>query len=331
MNGTGRSSDLKYLLGGIALLVSGLILLGATLGVYSLDSHFSLAVLTLAAGIGFSVAARMNTAMRWAAIPAGLFLVYGAIQLMQAMHPGSGFSMGPFIGALVVLGLAVSILLVFKPSPSRWWPIIPSGILFFAGLEIVLQSFWSRADTDGPMVMLYGIAITFLAIHLVNRRSIWSLIAAGAMGLLAVTMTMDALFPRSDLGGSVFTFLLGLVFLFVHFRRRRVWWPVIPGGALCTIALVVQLEDTLRLPGALSPSLFFLGLAAVFGYLYLISNGVNKLAWARYPAVALAGLAVFILLVDGGGRWFASYVLPVALLAAGAVYIIRALRARGRE
>jgi|GEM_PF-732383 len=331
MSGTEQSSDLKYLLGGIALLVSGLILLGATLGLYSLDSHFSLAMLTLATGIGFAVASRMNAAMRWAAIPSGLFLIYGTIQLLQSLHPGAGFTMGPFIGAMVMVGLAISILLVFKPSPSRWWPIIPSGILFFGGLELVLQHVWSRADSDGPMVMLYGIAITFLAIHLINRRSIWSLIVAGAMGLLAVTFTVEELFPRSDLGGAVFTFLLGLIFLFVHFRRRRVWWPVIPGGILCVLGVFTQLESMFNLPEPFEVCLIFFGFAAVFGYLYLISNETNKLAWARYPAVALAGVGFFALVVDGGGRWFVSYVLPVALLVAGAIYIIRALRARGRE
>ena len=74
-----------------------------------------------------------------------------------------------------------------------------------------------------------------------------------------------------------------------------------------------------------------IGLAALFGYLYLISNEVNRLAWARYPAVALVGLAVFVLVVEGGGSWFQKVLLPLGLLAAGVIYIIRALRARDRE
>ncbi len=72
-------------------------------------------------------------------------------------------------------------------------------------------------------------------------------------------------------------------------------------------------------------------MAAIFGYLYLISNEVNKLTWARYPAVALAGVGIFVLVVEGGGSMFQNLLLPLGLLVAGVIYIIRALRARGRE
>lgn len=326
MNSTERHHDLKFLLGGIALLVSGLIFLGASFGIYSLNSNFNQGFLSLLAGLGFLAAARLHSNMKWAYIPAGLFLIYAAKQLIDAWKPGA-----QFMPTIVMWGLAVGLLLAFRPSARRWWPIIPAGLLFFSGVEIGIEQFRLFGGTDGPIVLLYGLALTFLAVHLVNRQKNWPLIVAGAMLLLALGITADTFFPHSELGPSVFTFGLGLVFLVIHLRRRRIWWPVIPGGVLCLIAMMIQLETTFGLGDPEVPSLLFLGFAAIFGYLYLISNEVNKLNWARYPAVALAGIAIFVLVVEGGGSWFQRIVLPLGLLVAGAIYIIRALRARDRE
>lgn len=326
MNSPERHHDMKFLLAGIALLLSGLIFLGASIGIYTLDSHFTQGVLALLAGFGFMAAARMQSRMTWAWIPAGLFLIYGVKQLIVAWRPGA-----QFMPTLVIWALAVGFLLAFRPSSRRWWPIIPVGVLFFAGVEIGIEQFGVFGNTEGPIVLLYGLALTFFAVHLVNRKMNWPLIVAGAMGLIALGITADTFMPGSDLGPAVFTFCLGLVFLVIHFRRRHVWWPVIPGGLLCLVALTIQMEEALGIKEPWSVGFFFLGFAAIFGYLYLISNDVNKLTWARYPAVALAGIAVFILVVEGGGTWFAKIILPLGLLTAGVIYIVRAMRARDRE
>lgn len=326
MTSTERQIDNKYLLGGIALLISGLIFLGASLGIYSLNSHFSQGVLALLAGLGFLAAARLNVNMRWALIPAGIFLILSARWLIDALRPGAHF-----MPTVILWSIAVGFLLFFRPSPQRWWPIIPVGVLFFVGVELGIHQLLNRFDTDNPIFLFYGFAVTFLAVHLINRRKVWPLIVAGVFGLLAVVFTIEEFLPQSDLGPAVFTFLLGLVFLVIHLRRRRVWWPVIPGGVLCLIAVIIQMEETLGIGEPWSPCLFFLGMSAIFGYLYLISNEANKLAWARYPAVALAGVGIFVVVVEGGGQWFGKILLPIALLAAGVIYILRAIRAKGRE
>jgi hypothetical protein len=326
MTSSDRHIDHKFLLGGVALLVSGLVFLGASLGVYTLNSHFSQGVLALLAGLGFLAAARLQANMRWALIPAGLFLILAAKWLISALRPGA-----QFMPTVVLWCIAVGFLLFFRPNPRRWWPIIPVGVLFFVGLEVGLHQFWGRLDTENPIILFYGFAVTFLAVHLISRQRVWPLIVAGVFGLLALVFTIEEFLPHSDLGPAVFMFCLGLVFLVIHLRRRRVWWPVIPGGMLCMIAVIVQLEETLGISEPWSPCLFFLGMSAIFGYLYLISNEMNKLAWARYPAVALAGVGIFIVVVEGGGQWFGKILLPIALLVAGVIYILRAIKAKGRE
>ncbi len=128
-------------------------------------------------------------------------------------------------------GVGLGTLLAFRPSNNRWWPIILAGILCFCGLEVVFRAS-CPGSPDGPLFILFGLAISFLAVHLINRQRIWPLIVAGALGLLALVFTAEEFFPSSDVGPMVFIFCLGLVFLFIHFRRRRIWWPVIPGGVL---------------------------------------------------------------------------------------------------
>ncbi len=114
MNSPERHHDMKFLLAGIALLVSGLIFLGASIGIYTLNSHFTQGFLALMAGLGFLAAARLQPKMTWAWIPAGLFLIYGAKQLIDSWRPGA-----QFMPTVVMWGMAVGLLLAFRPSAGR--------------------------------------------------------------------------------------------------------------------------------------------------------------------------------------------------------------------
>jgi len=326
MGSTHGQSDLKFLLGGVALLVSGLVFTGSSFGLYTLDSNFTLGFLALLACAGFSIAARHQPSMKWAWAPALLFGLLAARWLLVSFQPGASL-----MPTLINWGLAVGLLFLFPPSPRRWWPIIPAGVLFFSGVQIGFEQLRLPWGPDEPIFILGGLALTFLAVHLINRKHTWPLIVAGIMGLITAGMTAEWIFPRSDVGGAMVAFLMGLIFIVIHLRRRRVWWPVIPGGILCLIPITVSIDETPGLGEPWSICFFFLGVAAIFGYLYLISNASNKLAWARYPAVALACIGVFALVVDGGGFFFRGVLLPLGLLVAGVIYIIRALRARDRE
>jgi hypothetical protein len=326
MGSAHRQSDLKFLLGGVALLVSGLVFTGSSLGLYDLRSDFTHGFLALLACAGFSIAARHQPNMKWAWVPALLFGLLAARWLLASFQPGASI-----MPTLINWGLAVGFLAFFPPNPKRWWPIIPAGVLFFTGVQIGYEQLRIPWGPDEPIFILGGIALTFLAVHLISRKNTWALIVAGIMGLITAGMTAEWLLPGSDLGGAMVAFLMGLVFIAIHIRKRQVWWPVIPGGILCLIPITVHIDETLGFGEPWGVCFFFLGVAAIFGYLYLISNETNRLAWARYPAIALACVGVFALVVDGGGFIFRGILLPLGLLVAGVIYIIRALRARDRE
>src|SRR5690606_36110377 len=89
--------------------------------------------------------------------------------------------------------------------------------------------------------------------------------------------------------------------------RRDRWWAALTGGILVTLAV------TALVPGLLRGGLLFLGLAAVFLYLY--RHPSHNKSWAIYPAVGLLVLAGLSIVSMGG------WLLPVALVAAG-IYLL---------
>ena len=134
MNSAKQRNDLLFLLGGIALMISGLIFLGASSHIYSLDSDLSKGILALMTGLGFLAGTRLQSKLKWAWIPAAAFLIWAAILLLHAVQPGTIFHPAAFIWGFVLWGASIGTLIAFQPSKKRWWPIILAGILCFAGL-----------------------------------------------------------------------------------------------------------------------------------------------------------------------------------------------------
>jgi hypothetical protein len=120
-----------------------------------------------------------------------------------------------------------------------------------------------------------------------------------------------------DYLGGVVVWLLAAGFLVVYARNKKFWWAVIPGGILLTVGTIVMLEETFR-RFRYSDSLFFLGMALTFGYLYVIRTPENKLNWAKWPAMIAVAICGIILLDE----WFyylnlEDYIAPAVLIAIG--------------
>jgi hypothetical protein len=69
--------------------------------------------------------------------------------------------------------------------------------------------------------------------------------------------------------------------------------------------------------------LFFLGMAATFGLVYILPTPEGRLKWALYPAGILLALGVLVML---GVSKLINLVWPLALLIAGGVIIFRVIR-----
>ncbi|HEX7003807.1 MAG TPA: hypothetical protein VF168_06445 [Trueperaceae bacterium] len=184
------------------------------------------------------------------------------------------------------------------------------GIVLVAlgGLALLSQMGLFRGLGSVLGALLFG-AIGFYLIRnqYRGRGEVWALCVGFALlGLGAASIA-------GPMGGTAFLGLTGAGFLVAYRDDRERWWAVIPGGVLLTLALVAGL-DSFASPLGGGP-IFFLGLAAVFWYLYRHPNQEKR--WAVYPAVALTVLALLTLSFSGG------WVLPVALIVAGLYFLNR--------
>ena len=123
--------------------------------------------------------------------------------------------------------------------------------------------------------------------------------------------------------GSVFLGFIGLSFWFIYLTHREFWWAVIPGGVLSTLALVALMATWYA--GEAVGSIFFFGMAATFGLVYLLPTPFGRMTWALIPAGVLAVLGLALLLAFTA---IFEYVWAVVLILVG-VYLL--LRSRGGE
>lgn len=176
--------------------------------------------------------------------------------------------------------------------------------------------------------LLFGVVfgaggLVFLAVYASDRGQWWALIPGCALLGIGLLITLGEVAPRLEqaVGGSLFLAMLSLPFWLITLTRREHWWALVPAGVLLTLALVAAMPASLA--GGVTGGVFFLGLAATFGALYLWPTPAGRMTWAWIPAAALAALGALVIL---GATALAGYVWPLVLLAAGALLLARALR-----
>ncbi len=179
--------------------------------------------------------------------------------------------------------------------------------LIVVGLLGLLSSLGVLGGMGGLFgLMLFGAAAVFAAAQ--GRRSgsfWWRAIAYPLAGLAIASVAPTAI------GGAAFLGSLGLAFGLVWRDDARRWWALIPAGTLLSLGLTALIDGVTR--GDTAGVVFLLGLAATFYALTRLS--VEPQAWAIYPAIGLALLAVMTATVSGG------WLLPLAFIAVG-VYLL---------
>jgi hypothetical protein len=198
-------------------------------------------------------------------------------------------------------------------------------LLVAAGILVLLQNFgivrsglsllWSLC------FLAAGAIFTFVFIN--DRKNWWAVIPGFTLLGIGALILLDWALPATGgrWGGPLFLGALGASFWVIYANRREQWWPIIPGGVLLTLALVAALDDGVGV-GFDTGSLFFLGLAATFFLVYLLSQPGSKMSWALYPAGVLAVLGVVIAFASSS---LARFLGPLALLVAGGYLVYRAM------
>jgi len=189
-------------------------------------------------------------------------------------------------------------------------------LLQVSGIFGVLSDlFWSIAFAAAGAVFLY--------VFLTGLHTRWWAAIPGftLLGLAATVFYGRFTLPfLADIGGAVFLSSIGIGFLAIFFTNRQMWWALIPGGALLTVAAVALVSEAnidFLNPG----SVLFIGLGLTFAVVGLMSTYLEvNLRWAYIPAAILLvmGFVVFTPFVG-----MLNFVWPLALIGIGAYLVLR--------
>jgi hypothetical protein len=190
------------------------------------------------------------------------------------------------------------------------------ALLVALGVLFLLQNFGIFGSIGNFiwLVLFGGAGLVFLYVFAVNQEQWWAVIPGFVLLGLAV------LIGFGDRLGSwapgLFLGSIGLAFWVIFFVRRAFWWALIPAGTLTTLAIVAVLSD--RVDGTALGGVLFLGLAATFGLVYVLTGQETRQRWALIPAGILGILGVLLTLSLGG---LINYLWALALIGVG-VYLL---------
>jgi len=199
--------------------------------------------------------------------------------------------------------------------------------LLFAGAFLLLNNLKVfREFGDGIWGGLFAlVGLVFLIWFLIDRQRTWRAIAG--FPLLTIGILLLLTWRGIDLGvwqAALVMFGVALGFWTVLLSGHDNWWALIPAGVLTLMGVLIGFQA--RLSEAAWLAVFFLGLAVVFGLLYLLRLGQQDTGWAGVPAAAFLLIGIVTLagasnLAGPVAQWW-----PILLLVAGVIMLILALR-----
>ncbi|NLX36642.1 MAG: hypothetical protein GXY68_08155 [Chloroflexi bacterium] len=215
-----------------------------------------------------------------------------------------------------------------RVSDRTWWGIALIGVGALLLLRNMMGGWFDREELlIGGLFAAAGVG--FVVTYASNTKQRWWAIIPGCTLLgLGALLTMSSLSNRLTglIGGPVFLLAIALSFLIVFLSEPTRWWAIIPAGATAA-AGATALVEALRLPFEGGAVMMF-GLAATFGLLALVETPQGRMRWPLIPAGVLAAVGLLILsqsLRLGGLIW------PIALVLAGAVFVLRSLKDTPKE
>ncbi len=208
--------------------------------------------------------------------------------------------------------------------------IVWGGLLVVLGVLLLLQSLGVLGKGMTLLwAVLFGIGgLVFLYVFYTNRANWWAIIPSFALLGLAALLGLEAVTPGGvgRLGGSLFLGAIALSFWAVYLLNRENWWAIIPAGVLSTLTVVAGLPDSLQ--GTVTGGLFFIGLAATFGLVYLLPGKEGQMKWALIPAGILFLIGLMVMAASAS---LINVLWPLALIVVGGYIILRNFVSRKGE
>jgi hypothetical protein len=201
--------------------------------------------------------------------------------------------------------------------------IIWAGILMLVGV-LALIGMYVTLSPWVWVIALGAAGVIALVVYLTDRSS-WSLmIPAYVMLAIAVLIALVTADVMHDEVVAVFVLVvIAIPFLALYLRDTKQWWWLVPGYVLLAVALMLLLEEAGILGDALTASYVLFAIAIPFFVVYIRDR---KQWWFLIPAIVLTIIGLGLL----GAADVGAYIVPILLLIAGVVLIVR-LVMRGRR
>jgi hypothetical protein len=305
---------------GLALILAGGLFLAENMGlVKSFSIQFWMAAFGCASLL-FFVSYFLSGIREWGWLfPACIFAALAlTLWLVEANFDNA------VIGAPIVAGVGIPFLVGFALDRRKnWGALIPAWVL--GTITIILFMVDQVAGEAIGSLVLFAIALPFLAVYVINRSQSWALIPAYALAAVGCIPLLTLVVDGEVIGAFV-NFAIAAPFFVIYFSAKHRWWALIPAGLLVAIGLTALASGSAFFSAERSSwvgAIFLLGSGATFGSLWLRRESAPT-AWALYPSVVLCAIALIVLIFGAG------YHLLWALLiiAAGVFLIARGLRAK---
>jgi hypothetical protein len=296
----------------VVLILGGAVLLAQNFGL--VPENFQASIWTIILG-GLGLLFLLDAVTTkgedwWALIPGCVLLGVAATIWLSELRVK-----GEYAGSVMLFSIALSFLLIYLVKRGTfWWALIPGGIMLAVAV-IPILTLNVPGEVIGTFVM-WAIGIPFIVVYLINRKNWWALIPGGVMMAVGVIPILT-LSTRDEVIGAFVLWVIAAPFIVVYLANRQNWWALIPGGVLFVMGFMPLLASV-DVPGPIIAGVFFIGLAAVFGLLYLVNRGKPDMFWPVYPATVL--LAVGLGVMVFGENWW-----PLVLIALGVLFLIRTL------
>ena len=149
---------------------------------------------------------------------------------------------GEVIGTLFMFAIGAPFLVVYLIDRTRWWALIPAGVMFVVGI-IPLLTLRFSGDMIGSLVM-FLFALPFLVVFLAAPRNWWALIPAGVMATIGVVVLVATSrvteISKTGLVTGVLFFGFALTFFAVWMMRgsQPTEWAKWPAGVLAIMGIL---------------------------------------------------------------------------------------------
>ena len=175
----------------------------------------------------------------------GILLVVGGIVFL--FQNIGLISFANWVWAVLLGAAGLAFLAVVYRDRRNWWAIIPGLILAYLAILMIFDQFFPASSSDfGGALFLAIIGVSFLFVYLLNRQGWWAILPAGTLLTLAIVAGLSR-FLSGMVTGGVFFLGLGLTFLVLYFLdipTGRMRWPLIPGGILLLMGVLLSLSAT---------------------------------------------------------------------------------------